>query len=372
MIHFKTTYPIGIDFTTQDLYAVQLKKNGDGLAVREMVHRRFSQPFADAVESGDAFVSFIKETIKENRFRGRRILFNMPSQYVYTFPISFETGNNRSIEEAIVQELKGYLSFTVKEAIIDYPSIQAVSTGETTRYKAVIVVAQKEKVAWYIHALKEAGLSVEAVDFDLTSLIRLHRNLFDLSEHPVILCHVGLRESTLCVVSQDRILANRNLNWGIQPILDRMQNNFELPNNNNQPMSMLKKCGLFYEDLAKRHDGTQAEDETENGQNRDMYRVVFQILSPYIDELINEFHQIVGYVRAENQQIAIKEAFMYGQANNIQHLDRHLEKRFNIPTRCVNPMEKGILSGNSSLSDRAEGAPFDLALGLAMRQEAWL
>ena len=372
MIHLKTQYPIGMDFGTQDLYAAQLKKNGDGLAIREVVHRRFSQPFADAAESGDEFVSFIKETIKKSRFRGRRVIFNIPSQYVYTFPISFELGSNRTIEEAIVQELKGYLSFTVKEAIIDYPSIKAVSNGDTTQHKAIIVVAQKEKVEWYIDALKRAGLSVEAVDFNLTSLIRLHGNLFELSDNPVMLCHVGLWESTLCIVIQDRILACRNLNWGMQPILDSLQKNLELPNNQDQPMRMLEKYGLFYEDLTKRHDGVLVEDETENREDRARYRVIFQILSPYFDELINEFHQIVGYARAEDQQIAVKEVFMYGQANRIHHLDKHLEKRIDLPTRCIQPMAKGILSSNGSLLNRAESAPFDLALGLAMRKEAWL
>ncbi|MBW2144722.1 MAG: pilus assembly protein PilM [Deltaproteobacteria bacterium] len=372
MVKLKPIYPIGIDFDNQDLYAVQLKRMGEGVAIREMVHQRLSHPLADTMDSGDSLASILREILKKNHFRGKRILFNIPYQYVYTFPISFEIGNGKSIEDAIVQEMKGYLSFTVNEAIIDYPSIKAVTNGETTKYKAIIVVVQRDKMGQYLNVLKQAGLSVEAVDVGLTSLIRLHRNLFELSEKPVILCNVGHRESTLCIVTEDSILANRNVNWGLQPLLNSLKNNLELPDNNDQALSLLRNYGLLYEDHADHQNDVLSEGSTDNGQDRALYRVIFQVLSPYIDDLINEFHQIIGYVRAETHEIAFNEIFMYGQANSLLHLDKHLERRLNIPTRCVNPMTNGILCGDGILSDRAEEASFSLALGLAMRKGTWL
>ncbi len=77
-------------------------------------------------------------------------------------------------------------------------------------------------------------------------------------------------------------------------------------------------------------------------------------------------------MRAETHETAFNEIFMYGQANSLLHLDKHLERRLNIPTRCVNPMTEKILSGDSILSDRAEEASSSLALGLAMRKGTWL
>jgi type IV pilus assembly protein PilM len=372
MIKLKSIYPIGIDFDDRDFHAVQLKRTGEGVAIREMVHQRLNHPPGDMMDSDDSLGSILKEIINRNHFRGKRILFNIPSQYVYTFPISFEIENGRSIEDAIVQEMKGYLSFTVNEAVIDYPSIKAVTNGETTKYKAIIVVVQRDKMGQYLSMLKQAGLSVEAVDFGLTSLIRLHRNLFDLSQRPAILCNIGHRESILCIVNKDSILANRNVNWGVQPLLNSLKKNLELPENNDQAVSLLKNYGLRYEDQADKPNGVPSEDSRDRGQDRALYRVIFQVLAPHIDELINEFHQIIGYVRAETQETSFNEIFMYGQANRLLHLDKHLERRLNIPTRCVNPMTKGILSGDSALSDSAEEALSPLALGLAMRKGTWL
>jgi len=371
MDKLKSTYPIGIDFENQDIYAVQFKKTGDGIAVREMVHRRLSHPLEDVIESGDSLALTLKKMIKMSRFRGKRVNFNIPSQYVQTFPISFELSNGRSIEEAIAQELKGYVSLTAEELTIDYPSVMTVSNGETTTYKAIAVVVQRDNIEKYLGVLKRAGLSVEAVDSGLSSLTRLHRNLFGLSKEPVILCNIGQLQSMLCVIDKDHILAYRNMQWGIQPLLNILQNNLELQNDVHA-LSLLAKYGLFYEGYPKRPNGNGAEDLTDRGHDQALYRVLFQLLSPHIDELINEFRQIIGYLRAENHQISFKDIFMYGQANRIFHLDKHLERRLDISTKCINPLTGGLSSEDSILSEKLEDSPFTLALGLAMREMTWL
>jgi type IV pilus assembly protein PilM len=372
MRNLAATYPIGLDFSDQDVYAVQLKKIRDGTAVRAMVHQRLSRTPADFLESSDTFVSSLKDIVKNNIFRGKRALIHIPSQYVFTFPISFEIRDDRSIEEAMVRELEAHLSFPVKDAVIDYPSLDTISSGATTKYKAVIIAAERDKMEHYLHVLERAGLSVEAVDFGLCSLMRLHRYLYNLSEDPVILCNIGHTQSILAIVTHDSILAYRNVSWGIQTLLNRLQSNLELPADTEPAMALLRKYGISYEDFQSGPAIPAAEDDGMNGNKIDIYRTLFQILIPHIDDFIHELHPIIGYVRSENQQAAFEGIYMYGHANSICHLDRYLEKTLNIPTRCINPTSKLIPSADSLLSDSSEGAPFALALGLAMRRVPWL
>jgi Tfp pilus assembly PilM family ATPase len=100
----------------------------------------------------------------------------------------------------------------------------------------------------------------------------------------------------------------------------------------------------------------------------EIYRTVFQILTPYIDGLIHEFYQITGYVRSEMPRIKFEDIFMYGQASAIRSLDQYLEKKLTIRTKYINPMVKFSVSDSTLLTDRVGGAPFALALGLAMRK----
>jgi len=376
MLNLKTIYPISIDFDSNDLYAVQLKGFSDGVKVQDMACGTFNGSLEDVVQSGDKFVSFLKKLIKEKNFRGRSALLNVPSNDVYTFPISFEASGNESVEERMMKEVGGYLSFPMNEAIIDYPSLEKTSSDKTNQYNAIITAVKKNVVEQYIRLIKKAGLSVEAVDFGITSLIRLHGHLSDFSENPVIICNVGQLESSLCVVTKNSILAGRNVNWGIQTVFNRLKENLGLPDNKdkdtkNQIINLFENYGLFYEDRLNSRNTNNEEDNTDSGK-MDMYRSIFQILAPSIDALINEFHQIFAYVRAGNRKISFREIAIYGQANTILHLDKYIEKRLNIPTKCVNPINKGVLSRNSGLPDKAEEAPFSRALGLALRKVTWL
>ena len=75
---------------------------------------------------------------------------------------------------------------------------------------------------------------------------------------------------------------------------------------------------------------------------------------------------------SELRSTRFDELFLYGQAEAIHSLAPYLENRINIPVTCVNPMLKLTLSDADALSDAAKGAPFALALGLAMRKVTWL
>ena len=103
-----------------------------------------------------------------------------------------------------------------------------------------------------------------------------------------------------------------------------------------------------------------------------MLRAVFQIITPYIEEVIHEFHKIIAYVRSEISNPIFEGIYLYGQGTRIRNLDRYIERRLNIPTKLVNPFTNATLSDKDIPTDTSEGALFALALGLALRKVPWL
>ncbi len=176
----------------------------------------------------------------------------------------------------------------------------------------------------------------------------------------------------MAIVTKNSILAQRNTHWGIQGLLNRLETNLELSGNSEQAAAMLIKYGLIYENHLDASGDLPAKEKGEQDEAKGIYRTVFQILTPYVDVLIHEFYQTIGYVRSELPSGRFDELFMYGQASAINYLDQYLEKRLNIPVKCINPMLNLTLSDGSILSDATKGAPFALALGLAMRKVTWL
>jgi type IV pilus assembly protein PilM len=368
MLNLRSTYPIAIDIHSQNIYAVQLKETRDGLAVRAMAHRQGKAWAEKALEASDDIVSQLKEMAKAKVFRGKRALVHLPSPYLYTFPISIEVDEGGGLEEAIVAESAKHLPFPIEEATIDYASIVSDASGKANKHKAIIIAARTDQVRQFLLALKQAGLTVEVVDADISSLMRLHRYLHEVNEDPVMLCHVGLTRTLLAVVTRDRIILHRSVPWGIETLLLKLEKNLEL--SEGQSKGLLTACGFLRRDGKLPDEGKGVTGE--GVMQESVLRAVRQIITPYLEELIYEFHHVIGYVMSEEPDAVLQKIYVYGHANFVRDLDRYLETTLNIPTKLVNPMTNIVLPEDSMLPDPSEGAPFSLALGLAMRKVPWL
>jgi len=372
MFNLKNRYPIGIDIADQNICAAQFQETRPGIVVRELFHRKLNAGPTTSTEPDEALVPILKEIAKNKRFRGKSVAIHLPAQHICSFPLTFEVGAGETLEDAIVRECRRYLSFPLEEAVIDYPSIVDISSGKNKSFKANIIAVHRDRIEQYILLLKRAGLSVEAIDFDLCCLLRLHNYLYSLKDDPFILCNIGHSQTLIAVVTKDSILAHHNVPWGIQPLLDRLESSLELSGASEQTAGLLTKYGLYYEDCISASEAAPAEENRKHDDAKEIYRTIFQILTPYVDKLIHEFYKIIGYARSEMQQVKFEEISMYGQASLINFLDQYLEKRLNIRTRCVNPMVKLALRDSSLSPDTSEGAVFAMALGLAMQKVKWL
>lgn len=364
MINLRSTYPIGIDIHSHNIYAAQLKESPNGLAVRGLAHREVGNEAEKVLDAGDGLVSQLKEMAKSKVFRGKRVVVRVPSQYIHSFPLTFRVGDQESLEEAVLRESEKHLPFPIEEATIDYPSIVPASSGKGDQHKAIIIAAQTDQIRQFLFTLKQAGLSVEALDAGISSLIRLHRYLYEVEADPVMLCHVGLTQTLLAIVTPDRILVHRGVPWGVEILLTKLGENLEL--SEVQSKAVLREYGLIHKDRQNLDQGKGLADKD------NMLRAISQIITPRLEALIYEFHNVIGYVMSEERDVVVTAVYVYGQANLIRDLDHYLESTLNIPTKIVDPMTKVALPEECILSDGSEGAPFSLALGLAMRQVPWL
>jgi type IV pilus assembly protein PilM len=368
MINVGFTYPIGIDIHRNNIYAVQLKKTRDGLAIRGLSHVEVENGAEKALYPADSLVPKLKEITNNKVFRGKRVLVHLPSEYLYTFPIDIQVREGSTVEEAILLESGKHLPFPIEEASIDYPSIVSAPSDKAQKCKATIVAAQVEKIRQFLVMLKQAGLVVEGVDADISSLMRLHHYLHQVGADPIMLCHVGYTQTLLSVVTEDRVLIHRNVPWGIQRLLTKIQDNLEL--SHGKARVLLKEYDMSRKD--RESPGQSARLTNDDETTESVRRAISQITTPYFEALIYEFHNVIGYVISEEPDARSQAIHVYGHANFIGNLDRYLESTLNIPTKVVNPMTNMALPEACALSDVSEGGPFSLALGLAMRKVPWV
>lgn len=369
MFNFNFNYPIGIDIGVQHIYAAQLKHIRQGFAVRGLMHQELDGGAGSVSDRNDTLLPLLKNIVKSKRFVGKRVVLHIPHQNIVSFPMRFQVGKSETPEEVILRESKEYLPFPMEEAVIDYPSIVSPSSDSGTWHKVTIIAVRRDDIKQYLLILKKAGLIAEAVDFDLSSLIRLHNYLYNPTHNPILLFHIGYTQSLLSIVTKECILAYRYIPWGIEILVKKLLANLGLANNKNKAEILLRKYGLAHKNHQNRNNSANL---TEDIETNNIFRAIYQIIMPFIEELIHEFHKIIAYVRSEKQNVVFESIYISGQASLIRHLDRYLENRLNIPTKLIDPVNKMTFSDSAMLLGISECAPFALALGLAMKKVSWL
>jgi Tfp pilus assembly PilM family ATPase len=173
----------------------------------------------------------------------------------------------------------------------------------------------------------------------------------------------------IAIVHKDLILANRYIDWGTKALVENLQHNFKHLNDKKKANLFLKKYGLLYENQKNQK---QEREPSTGPEINNILKVIYQISTPHIEELIHECHQIMAYVRSEFSNPPFAAIYIYGLATVIENLDHYFEMRLGIPTKRINPLLSINFDAHKSLSDITEGAPFALALGTALRPVTWL
>jgi type IV pilus assembly protein PilM len=370
MLNFNSIFPVGIDIGNRNIYAAQLQETKQGLVVRGLVHQEYQNETDGILAARDVLVPLLKDIIGDKRLKGRRVVVNFPTQYLLSFPLNFQVGKEETVETAILRHSRQYITFPLEEAIIDYPSL--APADDDNKFRASIIAVRREQMQDYLSMLKRAGLTVEVVDFAISTLVRLHSYAHTTIQNPVILCNIGDTQSQLSIVTEDSILVQRQIPWGVHMLRKNLRANLELSGERDKAKVLLKEYGLFYEDCLDCSIDENPEPKADTDEARTMYRAIYQIINPQIEELVHELHKVIGYGRSEQQDAIFEGIYIYGQGTFINHLDRYLEKRLNIHTRLMNPLTKVGLSDDNGSVDLSEGGPFSLALGLAMRKVSWL
>ncbi len=355
------TYPIGIDMDDRCVTAAQYRKTRHGISLRELA----CQPLTSSASEDDGeLVAALKSVRSSGSFKGRRVVVNIPFQDLSVFPVQFLLGERDDPEEAILREAVKFLPYPLEEAILDYPSF----TNQAGTCTATVVAVHRQVMTRWLGIMKSAGLTAEVMEFSFSSLLRLHRGLFPNDGRAELLCHIGRTRSLLAVANGEELLCFSETPWGIEPLSNKIRTQLELPNAAAEAATLLKDYGLAYSERAALTKNTP---DGSSQDSLDMYRVIFQIIAPTVDEFMNECHRTIGYLLSLQDQAVFGKIYLYGLSDRISHLDRYLEKQTGIPTESVDALENLGYAKENSPSCFPEGISSVLALGLAMREVSW-
>ena len=348
-------YPIAIDCDGQQVVALQLMSLKQGLGIRAGFRYPLVPGGQEGADRAD-LLSVLKKLKRARGFSGRRGVIHLPLDQTLCFPVDVWVKNDQTLDEAILLEAEKNLPYPLDDAVIDYPSI--TETAGISHCTATLVAARRQEVTPLLDTCKQAGFSIDAVDFSPFSLIRVHHFLFEPSTRPYMVCYVGPQYSFLQVMNQDRMYAFSRFDWGKDLLVDKVNHTLELNDKETSALDLLQTYGLSE---GRDHPGDEK-----------IARIVSRIITPAIEELIFEFHKVLGYARTKEKVHDIGQVYFYGFASLINGLDAYVEKWLNIPARQVDIGDKMKPAGKMVPLTREQAALMCPVLGLAMRKIPWL
>jgi type IV pilus assembly protein PilM len=363
--------PIGIDIHRDGVRALQLTAGHRTLDVRAATQLAAppARRLTGAVEDLEVLGPVIRALVDQRVFKGNQAVVSLPHDYLYAFPVTVEAIGHHAFEEALVQACAKHLAFPLEQAIIDYFSVQGVSSDGDRQRRVSVVAANREQILKVIRTFKQAGLKLNIIDYGLCALIRLHSRIHALSAAPSVMVHVGRETTLLAVVTKTNIVAHRQLDWGIGRLQRRIAETLQLDEKSSQPLVMIRDYGVAYDGLRDGEDQAEKKEMSPHVDDIAALRMVSQILAPHMEELAQELFQIIGYARSESPDIQFQELWLYGMANEIKNLGPFLEKRLHIPAQSMDPFEKLNLHNAGAMAVTEMNA-YIFALGLALREAA--
>lgn len=357
-------YPIAIDVGEDSVRAVQLRRADSTLRVNNLAKVEFGE--SEEEDSSEHLTDALKQLCRTPGLQGKAVTLHLPPEAVFSFPVTFEAKATDDLEEALLREAQHSFPHPLSELVVDYASLDAASEANDGRYRATVIGVHRPVLDTWLSAARAAGVSVEAVDYSVSSLWRLHTHYHPSTSNPSVLCHVGRRRSMICVVTGESILAHRNVRWGIDDIGDRLRQNLELPEERRHADFLLREHGLSYTP------GESAGDEDAEDPERAVRRTVYQLASPVVDSWTSDFHTLTGYVMSEVKRVEFAGLYLYGSGSLVKDLAPYIQARTKIPTQTVNPVVKFRDLPAASRPSSVELSTYSLALGLAMRKVSWL
>ena len=364
-------YPIAFDIGFHDIHALQLGKSRDRFSIQSMFHQKLEKDLTDIRQSSPDLIEALKIIKKQGRFKGNRAVIHIPAHKVFSFPIEFVLNKDETMEEAIIREVEQNLPYPLEEAVIDYPSMTRSSPKKPQ--KVIIVSVHRSDVEEILMVFKKAGFKPDALDFRPISSIRLHQYLARISDDPSVICYVGREESSVQIFNNDRILAMNKFPWGLERVIEKLNVNLGFKETTDNARDLLKQHGIRLNTSAKTIKSAQPPDDpTDDPHDVNIGPIVSRIITPTIEELVFEFHKILGYIRNKEGIHKINDISFYGAASMITGLDHYIENRMNIPAKTINILDHIDIKPDLVAEGFNDITPFAAALGLAMREISWL
>jgi Tfp pilus assembly PilM family ATPase len=243
---------------------------------------------------------------------------------VRVMPISYQTRAQQSDAEAIGGLMAERLGADVAELVIDYMPVQTLNQG--AEKLALVAMCKETAVLEFLERLRIAGLKVSSLEIGPIAIRRLVvAQQKNLPPQNTLVVNCGRVKSYLTVIADERLLADDEIEFGEQTLLDQVQETLGLE------LALARKL-VTTTNLDPR---VVVAGEEKAGAGR----ALTQIIKPYLQHLVHEIERGLVFANSESRGSRLNRVYLLGSFARWLGADKLLESMLDVPVAKIpNPV----------------------------------
>ncbi|HJX46159.1 MAG TPA: type IV pilus assembly protein PilM [Patescibacteria group bacterium] len=333
---------VGIDIGSKSIKIVELEKQGSSWAIRGSGIVGYSGTPAEHIKDEKEMESLgqvIKNLHKEARISDKVVSIALPEPQVFTRTIKFPLLTDQEIASAVKWEAEQYIPIPLSEAIVEHQIIERKETTTPPEVVVLLVAVPQTLVEKYLKILQFAGLSVNSVETEMTSLVRC----LAPEGQTVLLVDFGAGSTDIAIAKNANLVFSRSIPTAGDAFTRAVAQNL----------------GIEY---------ARAEEYKKTyGLTANLEGKIKGALDPVIRMVTDEIKKAIHFYQTEEKEESPRSVIISGGTSGMPEVTSVLTKALNLEVIMGNSFSKISLDSKVAQSLANYGPLYSIAVGLAMR-----
>ena len=369
MIDFLTLKPeaIGIDISDLSLKIIKLKKRGKFLTLASWgkIEMKPGVIYDGEIQDKNLFIGALKDVFKQvkgERLRTNNAVVSLTEKKAFSTVIQMPKMKEEEFRSAVPFEAENYIPLSLEESYLDFQIIPPV-TNHLDHNDVLLVAFPKNIIDDYISCLKEAGLSVVAMENESQAISRvLVKN--EMSPFPVLMIDFGGSLTNLIIFSGHSVRFTSSIAVSSSQLTEAISQSLNV--NFNEAEKMKVEYGLEGAGSSRRI----------GADSKIARKSVFDAMTPVILDMVRQIKKYLIYYQshAQHEHLSgkgqgIGKIILCGRGANLKGLVNFLSLSLKIPVELGNPWVNILPEPIKMVPGISyqESLGYTAALGLALR-----
>ncbi len=205
---FTFSHILGIDIGTVSLKLVEVSRQGDRLVLnnygiletKEYLERENAALQGSSLEIElERIGKLLNQLISEVKPKARRVVASLPLSNVFVVPIEMPILSSEETARSVAFQARQYVPLRAEDMQVEWSTVEEIERGGERIQKILITAIPKKLIRRYQDAFKQVGLSLVAVEVDITAAARA---LAQTTNVPTLLIDIGGLSTAIAVVEK--------------------------------------------------------------------------------------------------------------------------------------------------------------------------